>query len=303
MENKQIVKYDVDAAAIAKMADIYLALTITDLEDQEQFDQVHSARMVMVKHRTRVDSRRVERNQEANAWIRDNNRFAKRLVDLMAPVEEHLKAEEKPVIEKEKREKAEKAEKLRVITQNRVDDLQEVGLVVSFDQASSYTGKDFIILLGQETIRFKAEKGRLAQEAADRKEEDARLEKIRKEQEDEAETLRLAQKKIDDEKAELKAEKQRVIDKEQKKEIDRLLAEEKVAKDKQDAIDKQVAEEKEKVRQEALRPDIEKLVTFGEELLAITGPELSDQQFYDFVLDALNTVHVVGRTATLFSKI
>jgi len=58
----EVVEYDVNAAEIAKMSDIYLKLTIDGLEDKEGFESVHSVKMVMVKHRTSVDKLRKSTN-------------------------------------------------------------------------------------------------------------------------------------------------------------------------------------------------------------------------------------------------
>ncbi len=309
--DKQVVKYNVTKAEIAKMADIYLALTITDLEDQEQFDQVHSARMVMVKHRTRAEKMRTDANAEALKFQRNNNKNAKELINLMEPIETHLKTEEKKVTDEEKRIKAEREEALLALIKDRVDALYKVGYVVSFEEAGSYTLDFFHTLLRTESKRFEAEKEALAKEAADRKAEDERLEKVRKEQEAEAERLRLENQRMTEERAEeaervrlaqqkIDDEKQRVIDEQQKKEIDRLLAEELIEHKKQDAIDKKVAEKKEKERKEAQRPDMEKLKQFGEELLAIGGPELSNPELQEFLAFHVKAVHNIGKEVKLY---
>lgn len=351
MENK-VVKYNVDKAAIAKMADIYMNLTITDLDDKKQFEMVHHARMVMVGNRVAVEKRRVELKADALAYGRKVDGGANELFALMAPIEAHLIAEEKPVIEKEKRIKAEKEEAQRVITQDRVEQLQAVDKVVSFDEAGSFTINDFLRLLETETMRFDAEKKRLAQEEAARKAEDARLEKVKAEQDAEAERLNrknekmrveqkeyddkqealrvereaeisrqikagaerlriakqkidLAQQKIDDDKAGFKAakkaERDRVKTEREKKaaeEVAKFLADEKAEADakrkKQADMDAEIAFEELKKRQEALRPDKEKLKKFGYELLEIRGPELADLFLQGFLSEAIETIHSVG---------
>lgn len=63
-----------------------------------------------------------------------------------------------------------------------------------------------------------------------------------------------------------------------------------IEKVKQATIDRREAEAK------ALRPDIEKLAKFGEELLAITGPELKDHELICFLSDTLHEVHELGET-------
>ncbi len=313
-QEKQIVVYEINQAEIAKMSDIYMSLTIDDLYDRDQFEAVHSARMVMRGHRLRADKTRKAANKKALDFVRDNNKNCGVLTDQMDPIEDHLKTEEKKVIDEKKRVEAKKAEALRVATQARVEALQAVDKVVSFNQAGSYTEKDFKIFLGDETQWYQERKDRLAREAADRKAEDERLETVRKKQKDEAEKLRKAQKAIDEEKAGLKAllkaeadRKQAAPDrlapdKAQKKETGRILEEKKVESEKQAKIDKKVADEKEKECFEASRPDREKLVKFGNELLAITGPVLDDftGELHDILDDALDTIdHVAERLMDL----
>ena len=73
-------------------------------------------------------------------------------------------------------------------------------------------------------------------------------------------------------------------------------------REKQEAIDKKVADEKEKDREEALRPDVEKLKVFGQELMDIVGPELSDPETQAILDDGLETIHEIGTLFVQFGK-
>lgn len=63
-----------------------------------------------------------------------------------------------------------------------------------------------------------------------------------------------------------------------------------IEKAKQATIGRREAEAK------ALWPDIEKLTKFGEELLAITGPDLKDHEMICFLSDTLHEIHNLGKT-------
>jgi hypothetical protein len=89
------------------MSNIYLNLTISDLDNKEEFDQVHSARMIMVAHRTGIDKLRKSSNADAQTFIKNNNSNAKKLLSLMEPIETHLKDEEGKVTKEKERIKAE----------------------------------------------------------------------------------------------------------------------------------------------------------------------------------------------------
>ncbi|MBW2012046.1 MAG: hypothetical protein JRI32_10565, partial [Deltaproteobacteria bacterium] len=46
-KTKEIVKYDITTAEIEKMKSVYMDLTITDLENEDDFKAVHDARLVV----------------------------------------------------------------------------------------------------------------------------------------------------------------------------------------------------------------------------------------------------------------
>ena len=76
----EIVKYGVNEAAISKMADIYLKLSIDDIDDKDGYNDVHSARMIMVKHRTSINKLRKITNNNARELIGNNDKNAKKLL-------------------------------------------------------------------------------------------------------------------------------------------------------------------------------------------------------------------------------
>jgi len=197
---KAIVEYDITNAAIAQMESIYMGLTITDLEDKDEFKAVHDARMVVKGHRVSVDKKRKELKKDALEWCRNVEDEAKRITGLLEPIETHLQAEENKVVLEQRRIEAEEAEKERKKRDKRFDDLSAVGVSMPIMEIAVLTDDEFQCLLDDKTFEFNeaqrekaeaeaAEKKRLAQEAADRKAESERLEKERVAQDAERERL------------------------------------------------------------------------------------------------------------------
>ena len=85
---------DITDAAIAEMSTLYMGLAITDLEDKEQFDAVHSARMVVKGKRVEVEKKRKELKADAIAWGKKVDTEAKRIFGKLEPIETHLINEE-----------------------------------------------------------------------------------------------------------------------------------------------------------------------------------------------------------------
>lgn len=207
-----IVKYDITDAAIAEMKDLYMGLIIVDLKDKEQFDAVHSARMVVKGKRIDVEKTRKGLKADALAWGKKVDAEAKRIFAKLEPIETHLEKEEKKVTDEQKRIKAEEEEKERLIIQGRVDALLEYGVALPFFEVAAMTEEEANAKILEVKAGFEAEKKRLAEEEAARKAEAERLEKIRLEQEAEAERLAEAQRKIDKANAKIEAEKKALED-------------------------------------------------------------------------------------------
>lgn len=273
---KQVVKYSVNDAAIAKMSSIYLNLTIDGLEDSEGAKDVHAARMVMVKHRTSVDKLRKETNADAQKFIKTNNTNAKKLIDLMAPIETHLSDEEKKIADEKKRieEEEKRIEIARV--KARLDRLIEVDVVLPFFDVAMMTDEEFAELFSKSLATYEDKKWKLkeeqkAREAENKKlaEERKEIEKMQIEQAERAKIIAEQEAEIWRQKDEIEAEKREAEGKKAK-----LFAEkealEKIEKQKQQEID-ELAEAK---RQEELLPDKEKLSNFAVKLLKIRPPEL-----------------------------
>ena len=89
-----LARFTVQDAAIAKMREEYLPLTIKGIDDKEGADRVHKAKMHCVRSRTATEKVAKELNQEARDHIAKVNGEKTRIIGLLAPIEDHLKAEE-----------------------------------------------------------------------------------------------------------------------------------------------------------------------------------------------------------------
>ena len=209
---KQVVEYNITDAAIAEMENLYMALTITDLGDQEQFDSVHSARMVVKGKRVEVEKTRKDLKKEAIAWGKKVDGEAKRIFSLLEPIETHLITEEKKVTDEQKRiqEENDRIEKLRI--QGMIETLQSYGCVMSFMDVAVLSEDEYESIRFDAHAKWKDEQDRIAAEKAEREaeerrlaEERAELEKIRTEQAERDRKVKEEQERIAKEQAEAQA--------------------------------------------------------------------------------------------------
>jgi len=314
------VRYDANLAQIAKLKEKYMLLKITDLNDKEQFDAVHDARMIMVKVRTTTDKQRKKNNEAANKYVKDNNAAAKEIVEAAAPIETHLQTEEDKVTKEKERIKAEEVRIEKEKIQGRVDALQAVKVVLPFMDVATMTDDEYATVLKQATEAFEIELKRIAEEEAARnalaeklaaeKAENDRIreenDRIREEQEAKAkalqekeDALKAKEKALEDEKKAEKERKDREAFEKQAAEDAKIQAE-KDAKEKaeREAKEKKEAEEAEKAeteRLEALKPDFERLSVWGGKIKAIVDapPEVKTKEAKEELEAVTNAFYVV----------
>jgi hypothetical protein len=319
----ELKQFDITDTAIAELKDRYMGLTIKGLDDKEGFQQVHTARMDIVKRRTSVTKTGKDMRAEANAYNKAVLDEEKRILRLLAPIEEHLDAEETRITDEKTRIKraAEEAEEKRV--QFRVDRLYALGMtwdgtmygVLTFRLPQALvkeaTDEQFDSFCDKVTEAVRVDAAQKTEEKRLADENQARLQAVADEQAAE-------RKRLDDEKAALEAEKKRIKD-----EADAKLAEEKRLADLKEAADKSAAkavqDEKERVereakdkadrekkeadakkRKEARRPDKEKLQDWVNQLQFTQPPEFKTQegkaafeQCYRLMLDAIDQIQKV----------
>jgi len=308
MTETAVVKYDLNTATISKMASIYMGLSITDLENEDEFNAVHDARMVVKGHRVTLDKAVRAYNDQANAFKKEVKAKAQPLYDGLNPIESHLVAEEKKVTDEQKRIKEEADRKEREKIQARVNILQMYGAVSPFQEVAIMTDDEFDIALAGSQEVFEAERKRLADEEASRKAESERLaaeraelEKQRKEQE-KKNAIRKAeldaiQQKISVDKAALEAAVRAEQERKDREEFERqakikaeLDAIESAEIEKMEAELKAEAENLEAARQKALLPDKAKLTEWVEMVRSVPEPEIKNNDAKIYLSGAVDKI-------------
>jgi hypothetical protein len=249
MVEHEVIKFDVTEAAIARMKDLYMDLVVKDIDDQEGFDAVHDARMVIVKHRTGVEKHRKFLKADALAYGKKIDTAAKEIFGKLAPIETHLAEQEKIVTDEKKRVKEEEARLFKEKADSRHAQLTMIGVSVSYQEVSMWSDEEFETRLDAELAAQMAERARL--EAAKRIEDERIAEEKRIEAEDvalikaemEAERKRLADEREAQEEAQakVKAEQDRIAEEQAKAQAE-IDAQKKVIQDKKDFLEREAFE-------------------------------------------------------------
>lgn len=292
---QQVVEYNVTDVAIEAMSKQYLPLTIYDLNNKEQFDVVHDARMIVRGKRVEVEKKRKDLKAESLAYGKKIDTEAKRIFSLLEPIEAHLFTEEKKVTDEQKRVKEEEGRIEKEKIRNRVDALGEYKLMLPFFEVAGMTDAEFDAKLADAKEVHEAELKRTKEEEEARDAEDARLaaekienDRIREEQEakakvlqDKEDALKAKEKALDDaKKAEAERKDREAFEIEAAKRAKEQAVKDATERAERDARLKKEAEEAEKmekVRQEALKPDKEKLLDYAERIVNIPIPEVKDE--------------------------
>lgn len=306
-----VIKYNITDAAIAKMKEQYADLTITD---HASYDAVRVAIGECRTKRVAVEKKRKELKKDALEYGRRVDSEAKRIVGLLLEIEEPLK-DKKQTVDDEKRRIKEEKERME---RERVEAIRQKIVMIESSANTQGLSSDQILSL-QEWLRnmeitekefqeFTDEalntKGRVVgilseahklkvqeeAEAAERKAEIERLEKLREEQEAE-------QRRLDKEREAIEAEKKAEQERKDREELERQAqeradkeAKEKLEEEERERKEKEETEAKELARQEALKPDKDKLVAYGEALLAVPAPTLTDKKALEVLATAQHSL-------------
>lgn len=288
MEDTQVfdtlppIVYDTNLATIAKLREEYMPLEITDLEDKEQYDAVHAARMVMVKVRTAIEKQRKAQKAAALDYGRAVDAAAGKLYDESTSIEEHLQTEEDKVLNEQKRIKEEETERERVKIQERVDTFGKYHLILPYVDVVGMSDDEFGARLSVLKTAFEEEEARKEAKEKELAARQTEIDRIAAEQEikdrEQAklmEALKRDRDALEREKRKVQEAKDRAEFEVKAKEEARIKAEkdaaEKVAREKREAEEKErqakakeEAKKAEAARQEALKPDKEKLIAWAE---------------------------------------
>jgi len=298
------VKYDINLATIAKYKEQYMPLKITDIQDQEQFDIVHNARMVMVKIRTTIDKARKRQKATALAYGRQVDAEAKKLLNESMPIENHLKSEEDKVLKEKERIEAEEEHKARIKIQGRVNAFAKYGIVIPFFEVAAMAEDEFQSALADAKRVYEIDQERIAREEQDRKALEIKLAteraenaRIRQEQEAQAKVLREREEAILKERARVDQEKRRLEEEKSRREFEakaKIQAEkdarEKAKREFEEAKNRELKREAWAQKQAEMRPDKEKMAIWIRSLREIIVPPIDDDAILTIAAQALRDI-------------
>jgi DNA segregation ATPase FtsK/SpoIIIE-like protein len=274
--NQQLARFSESDEAIATLADKYLPLKINGINDAAGFKAVHEARMDIRARRVQVEKVRKDLKADALDYGRKVDSEAKRITSLLEPIESHLAKEEAAV--NEEKDRIRNAARLKAEAEERARAEAEAARIKAEHDA--------------EVERLRIEREKLDSERREMDAERLRIEtEAREKAEAEAERLRVERAKMDAERRAIEAEKRKLEEAEsarireiemKKREAEaaeraRIATEEKIAREAAEAKAQAEAEEVERKRVEALRPDREKLLAVADAVEAITIPTVSHE--------------------------
>jgi len=294
MAKTALVEYDVTDAAIFELKDKYQGLKITDMAS---YKEVSCAIAEVRGFRVSVEARRKELKADALAYGRRVDAEAKRITEQLFEVETPLKVLKKAEDDRKAAIKEEKERKDR----ERVYKIQDKIAAIQRLVAGSFgkNADEIEQLMAQavnteitpeEYMEFEERAGAVklevfqalseaksAREKWEQEEKESAAE--REAQKAEGERLAKEQTKIDEEKAKIELEK-RVVEEAHRLEAQRIAAE--------------AAKAKEQLRQDALKPDREKLVVWADQLLEITPPVLKNAEAIGLANTMLYRIHGIA---------
>jgi hypothetical protein len=283
---RELQKYNVTDAAIAKLNAEYMSLAVKDANDKQGYEVCKAARIDIKKRRVEVEKTRVILKAESLEYGRRVDGEAKRITALLEPIETHLIGQEKIVDDEKARIKAEEEAKEAARVQARIDRLESMGMgLVAGHYRLPYgaegvavpvailkvcTDEQFTQFVEKIQEKKDAEDARVKAEDDARKVESERLAKVSADQE--SERLRLA------EITRRQAAEQATIDSEQARkeaaEKARIETEARIKREAEDKAAKEVAAKIAAEKKAARAPDKVKILLIADTLDAIQTPDV-----------------------------
>lgn len=220
---KELVKYNEIVPKVEELKEMYLPLKISSIEDEEGYKEVATALRIMVGKRTAIEDKRKELKAFSLKVGKAIDDKAKEITEMIAPIEQHLKAEKERIDNEKKRIEEEKAAAKKAIVDARSKELMQFGCSfiptenmyvwveregipeeqlhatnLELMDDADYTA--FVDVLKAKNAQLVAIMEQREQEAAE----------LKRKQEEEAERLRVEQEQVAKQKAELEAEKERI---------------------------------------------------------------------------------------------
>jgi len=309
-EETALVKFSVEEATIAGWKEEYCALTINGADDKDGYTTVHEARMLVKGTRVEIEHSRTGYNKKAQLHINGVNAEAQRLTALMKPIETYLEEEEGKYNEAKAAIKEEADRKKQAQLQDRINRLAELNVTLPVFDVEKMTDVEFYSKLKHAKEDFDREKARVEEEERIKAEQEeearitreaeyariaserAELERLKDEQYKEQFKIDTERKRIEAEQAEVQAKidsDRRQIE-EERRATERAEAiriaerdaadkatraeHDRIAKEAQEEADKVQAAEEESKRQEALKPDKDRLHAYADALQAVPEPQI-----------------------------
>jgi hypothetical protein len=236
--NNELKAFSLTEAAIAELTEQFMPLVINGIDDKEGLKQVSAARKEIKARRIDVDKRRKELVADALEYQRCINGEAKRITELLEPIETHLINEEKKVNDEIERLRLEKETAETTKLQTRIKQL--LALKFQFDGVQYIT--DYLDTFNNERIYIATLHLKQIDDVAFAEFYDNAKHYFEIHQSEAAERERLRQEQLIKEEAERKAE------------VEKLAVE----RARLDAIAKEQAERELALREEAARLEYEK---------------------------------------------
>jgi len=284
--DKALAAYNVTDATIATMREKFMPLVIESPDDKQGAKRVREARLTVKNHRIAVEKTRKALKEDALRYGQAVDAEARRITAELAPIEEHLEAQEAAVAaEIARRAEAEanaKREKLRL----RMEALAANGSRLTSLDVEAFTDEQFADELARSATEWQAAQERERVAAAERARVEAEQAEARR-----VEAERLAAQRAEQERvaAEQQAERERLAAEQRKLAEERAavaraeelrLAGERAAQAERDRLARLEAERVERLRQDALeqqrrdaaRPVAEKLLAYATAVEAMEVP-------------------------------
>lgn len=135
--NNQLKKYNLADKEIEELKEKFGHLEIKGIEDKAGYEAVQKAIQEVRPKRTDIDKMRKALNEDAQVYIKSINAEAKRLTELIEPLENDLKAKKDAIDSEKERIKKEDEEKKEKLIQQRLHTL--------IDQGMSFNGEYYAI--------------------------------------------------------------------------------------------------------------------------------------------------------------
>jgi hypothetical protein len=159
--SETLTKFQPDQEAVAALSHLD-GITLAE----NGYDAVKAARKDCTKIRTAIDKRRKELNEGALAYQRAINAEAKRLTELVQPIEGRLRAEEETHEEAERKTQEAAKQMTAALRTSRLEQLAAVGCIAYLSEpVENWEDGWFLAVLKKETEKFET---RQAEERAER---------------------------------------------------------------------------------------------------------------------------------------